>query len=1595
MTKKLTTLLLIVACLQLNMYSQLTINEVLSSNATTLADNEGEFDDWIEIYNSSNSAIDLSGYFISDDVSDLTAFEIPATDANKTTVPANGYLLFWADKEVEQGAHHVGLKLSGGETVLLTQPDGSTIVDSLTIPTTILEDESYGSETDGAAIRKLFSQATPLESNANSNDVDIEFSETSKLFTNSLTISLSSDGNNGTLKYTTNGNDPTSNSTTYTSALNISSNTILKAAFFFNNGDKSSIITERYVKMTNGMANANSDLPIILIDTYGQALDEDNMKTSFMSVIEPNNGGRAYGSDEASFTGKAAMKIRGASSATFPKKQWRVELRNEDDSDRKESLLGMPADGDWVLYAPGRYDRALINNALMYEVSNQLGYYAPRTRFVEVYYNDNGGALNDSDYWGIYILTEKIEVNNDRIDIAKLNPDENSGEDLTGGYLFSLDRDPTFATNYSTNLYGNWNGPAYRMRAPDTDYITTPQLNYIKNEISNFENALTSTNWLNDNVGYKNYTDIESWVGPHIIRALAKEPDGFFLSQYIIKDKNDVIKAGPIWDFDRAMNSPDTRSKNHFGWDTDYLNQPSTGNVQYWASNYKAGAYIKEMVNDPCYKTLFYDKWFDWRSNNILNTTQLNALIDAMAAELTESYQREFSRWNSQGYTSRYGDFQGEIDALKTWLKNRSEWIDNQLMKPVTLSPNGGSVNIGSTVSLNNPNNSGTIYYTLDGTDPKQNCSSVAPSAIAYNSQISINTSGLTFVKARVKQGNEWGALVTQSFYVQQDYTGLVINEIHYNPQDEVFNNDTISGTNFEFIELKNTSSSAINIAGIEFSKGVETNIQSKIIIEPNGFAVIAENAESFQQKYGFAPNAVYAGKLSDKGEVLILNDPFGISLDEVEYDDKAPWDIVADEGLYSLALIDAATDNNDGINWAIQSLNTTPKAENIFCFSADADDDGVCDDLDQCPNEDDTIIGTTCDDGDNCTTNDVYNTACNCEGTYTDTDNDGVCDADDICPNDAQDICNLPTYCATGGNNTNYEFIGSITVGDLTNTSGKNNGYADFTPMSVSLTVGDSYNVNLVPEFQGQSYNEYWKLWIDLNQDGDFEDSNETLFTQSGDSAVSGQISIPTNAVTGATKMRIAMDYSNSPSPCGNFTYGEVEDYLVFIVPSCTPGNACDDGDICTGGETFDDNCNCTGGTLIDSDNDTVCDNDDACPNGDDMVDTDNDGVPDDCDNCNTTGNTCDDQDACTSNDVINANCECAGNLIDSDNDGVCDTDDICDGDDNADEDADNIPDACDTCNNNLAGTSCNDGDACTTGETYDANCNCLGGTLVDSDNDTVCDSFDICAGDDLQDDDNDGTPNACDACPNDANNACGLPSYCAAQATNSTYEYIQKVSFKSIDNASGNNNGYEDFSAQSTMVAAGESVAFSLTPGFPGTAYNEAWTIWIDFNRDGDYQDAGENIYSNSSSGNLSGNVTIPNLASEGATGMRIAMQWNNAASPCGSYQYGEVEDYTIVIGGAALKLAKQLDNAISLYPNPASQFININTDNIENINQTEPINIEVYTIDGKLLLQQQAAWQASIQLNIETLPNNQPYLLQIQTQTSKTYIDKFIKL
>ncbi|MFK7904186.1 MAG: GEVED domain-containing protein, partial [Chitinophagales bacterium] len=154
---------------------------------------------------------------------------------------------------------------------------------------------------------------------------------------------------------------------------------------------------------------------------------------------------------------------------------------------------------------------------------------------------------------------------------------------------------------------------------------------------------------------------------------------------------------------------------------------------------------------------------------------------------------------------------------------------------------------------------------------------------------------------------------------------------------------------------------------------------------------------------------------------------------------------------------------------------------------------------------------------------------------------------------------CNGNAYCTSQGEVADYEWIESFTIGNFTNTSGNDYGYAEFNNTNTSLETGKNYNVTLAPGFSDEPFEEYWRIWIDFNKDGDFNDGNELIFDSGNPSTstINGNLTIPNNAQEGQTSMRVAMKWiepntdASLPDPCLTFGYGEVEDYIINLIKS------------------------------------------------------------------------------------------------------------------------------------------------------------------------------------------------------------------------------------------------------------------------------------------------------------------------------------------------------------------------------------------------------------------------------------------------------------
>lgn len=141
--------------------------------------------------------------------------------------------------------------------------------------------------------------------------------------------------------------------------------------------------------------------------------------------------------------------------------------------------------------------------------------------------------------------------------------------------------------------------------------------------------------------------------------------------------------------------------------------------------------------------------------------------------------------------------------------------------------------------------------------------------------------------------------------------------------------------------------------------------------------------------------------------------------------------------------------------------------------------------------------------------------------------------------------------------------------------------------------------------------------------------------------------------------------------------------------------------------------------------------------------------------------------------------------------------------------------------------------------------------------------------------------------------------PSYCSSSGANSSFEWINKVVLGSINNTSGNNGGYGNYTALSTTLTPGTTYTVNLTPGFSGGSYTEYWRVWIDYNGDLDWADSGEQVGQGIGTSAINVTFTVPSGTTTGTKRMRVSMKYSTYPTVCEVFPYGEVEDYTINIG------------------------------------------------------------------------------------------------
>ena len=897
------------------------INEVMANNESTLADGQGEFDDWVEIYNSGNAAVDLSGYFLSDDAGDVARWQIPL--ASGVVVLPGERVVLWLDGDTEDGADHLPFRLAAeGEVLFLTDPDGVTVVDQVTLPVQH-PDISYGRDEATGEFRYLINPTPGMVNDPTGVAVleGVTFSEKAGTFELAFDLVLSTTSVGADIRYTLDGTLPTSgNGDVYGGALSISpvsGTSCVRAALFLETTQISPVETRIFLAVGSDLAGFDSNLPIVLLDSQGDDYSgDDDPRTDYASqpvcsaMIEVGESGRAGVLDTAQFVGRAGMNVRGASSKTWPKKQFKFETWDEEDNDRDVSLLGMPSESDWLLQAP-YFDKTLMRNEFVFHWWREMGYYSPRTRYVEVFLNpDPGEPFGVEHYQGVYLLTEKIKRSDERLDLTRLDAGDVAEPEITGGYSVQ-----------ATNLNEDWvngEGTRYKYVDPAEDELRPVQQAWLKDYIEAAEDSVYAANFADPMEGYAKYLDVPSQVDYDIMRELSRNTDG--ASTFFTIDRGGKLKMGPLWDYNQALglSSLGTSALGYgyetFGWNGYYMR------AGHWL------AWWNELDDDPVYQQAWNDRWVELREG-VLSTDALLAKIDGDAALLDEAQVRNFEKWDILGVAvyvvngrtrADPGDlsrdtYAKEVTFMRDWVEDRVAWIDSQVPSPPDFSQNGGAVVSGYQLTMGEGTSfapfAGDVFYTTDGTDPMNG------GGVEYTGPVVLNERVRVMART-MGSGGSWSTLRDETFVVGTEppsSANLVISEIHYNPN---------GSDELEFLEIVNRGAVAVNLTGVRLAEAVDFEFGT-IEIDPGEVMVVVEDEVAFGAVFpqGVMIVGQWSGRLSNGGEAIELRDAQGAVLHRVDYGQEGEWPEEADGDGFSLQLSSLSDNPAMAENWRLSAV--------------------------------------------------------------------------------------------------------------------------------------------------------------------------------------------------------------------------------------------------------------------------------------------------------------------------------------------------------------------------------------------------------------------------------------------------------------------------------------------------------------------------------------------------------------------------------------------------------------------------------------------------------------------------------------------------
>ena len=531
------------------------------------------------------------------------------------------------------------------------RPDGSMVVDAAA-PEDAARPDAAKPEDSG--------RVDPPDAGPPVPKPPVTFEPTGGGFSSPFMLKLTAGEQGASLHYTTDGSVPTPSSPQATAPIAINTTTMVRV-IAAKSGISSPVFTQSYFELDATVQSFSSNLPVMVVHMLGGAAPVPTSREyvpAMMGLFTPGSD-RSELAGTAEHTSRLGIKIRGRSSRMKAKPSYTIELWGRLQEDAPASLVGMPEDGDWVLYAPFDWDKTMMHNVFAYDLSRKLGRYAPRTQYCELFVVTGSAKVTMASYVGVYVLTERLTRSADRIAVEALQPTDITEPAMTGGYVVKVDQPDVPEEGF------NAAGLTFVYDEPDVDDIAPEQKTYIAQYLDACKRAVSAADGRDPMTGkhYGELMDVPSFIDHHILNLLLKNPDAFALSSFFYKPRGGKLFAGPLWDFDLAMGTVEpwgNRSLNPMYWG------PDTGSAMFKRS------FWTHLFNHPDFTTAYWAR-FDELLASTFTSAKFRETVDALERQVTEAEARNRARWPEGA--PRDNSYVAEIDALQTWLDARLAWV--------------------------------------------------------------------------------------------------------------------------------------------------------------------------------------------------------------------------------------------------------------------------------------------------------------------------------------------------------------------------------------------------------------------------------------------------------------------------------------------------------------------------------------------------------------------------------------------------------------------------------------------------------------------------------------------------------------------------------------------------------------------------------------------------------------------------------------------------------------------------------------------------------------------------------------------------------